>query len=491
MTLALYAVTIFPLLVIEHPPLLDYPNHLARLYVLENSTDDHLRKFYEPVWHLLPNLGFDVIGLALAQILPIDLVGRVFLALSFAVIGTAPIALSRALWRRYSVTSLFGFPLTFNLVLQQGFLAYLLGSGLAVWAFALFVGLARQPLWIRIIFTQIAALLLYICHLYALGIFALLCATFEISICYHAWREGRSFAEFRGLIVVIAPFIIPLLLFYSISETRAGSTVFFYQLFESKLWYMAFSLVIDPNIFSLIALSLAFLPLFIKRQPGQPTLHPMTRLSVLALLACVVLLPDQLFSSRNANWRAMLPLALIVVGSMSNPFSRPWMKPFAIATAFAATTVAALSSTMLWKDGDEIVREFDAIAESIPFGSRVFQIILDQDDALAVRPPSTLHVGARVVRRSSFSPSIFADTRHQPLRVKDPWERARRELGAVYYGSNVLPPDWDLVKRLHDFVLLIHIEPDSFGTAPLLPISAMPIKRGVRFTLYRIDSGSD
>ena len=51
-----------PLFVVEIPPILDYPNHLARLWLLSMSPPDPiLSSMYAPDWHLLPNLAIDAI----------------------------------------------------------------------------------------------------------------------------------------------------------------------------------------------------------------------------------------------------------------------------------------------------------------------------------------------------------------------------------------------------------------------------------------------
>ncbi|MEA2790465.1 MAG: hypothetical protein QOG73_2871, partial [Acetobacteraceae bacterium] len=55
--IGLCAVLAAPLFVIDVPPLLDYPNHLARAFVLASLPDDTvLARFYAPHWSIIPNL---------------------------------------------------------------------------------------------------------------------------------------------------------------------------------------------------------------------------------------------------------------------------------------------------------------------------------------------------------------------------------------------------------------------------------------------------
>ena len=58
---------LLPLFVVEIPPVLDYPNHLARLWLLSMSPPDPiLSSMYAPDWHLLPNLAIDATAHPLA-----------------------------------------------------------------------------------------------------------------------------------------------------------------------------------------------------------------------------------------------------------------------------------------------------------------------------------------------------------------------------------------------------------------------------------------
>ena len=63
--LALVLISLVPFVVVDVPAVLDYPNHLARIFVLAHPDDPDLSRFYAPHWRILPNLWFDVLGVAL------------------------------------------------------------------------------------------------------------------------------------------------------------------------------------------------------------------------------------------------------------------------------------------------------------------------------------------------------------------------------------------------------------------------------------------
>ncbi len=60
----------------------DWPNHLARVHVLAHyASSTAYQAYYEPAWGPYPNLGFDLLGVPLAKLLPVELVGQLFLSL--------------------------------------------------------------------------------------------------------------------------------------------------------------------------------------------------------------------------------------------------------------------------------------------------------------------------------------------------------------------------------------------------------------------------
>ena len=77
---ALSVILLAPLLITDVPPVLDYPNHLARLVLLAAGTNDKvLGPIFTPDWTIIPNLAGDVIGLTLLHLLPVHAAGRCLL----------------------------------------------------------------------------------------------------------------------------------------------------------------------------------------------------------------------------------------------------------------------------------------------------------------------------------------------------------------------------------------------------------------------------
>ena len=95
---ALIAVLLFPLVLVDVPPLLDYPNHLARAFVLASLPEDAaLGRFFAPHWTVIPNLAVDLLAPPLIHVLPVHVVGRLVIAAALILPALRPVARRRYL----------------------------------------------------------------------------------------------------------------------------------------------------------------------------------------------------------------------------------------------------------------------------------------------------------------------------------------------------------------------------------------------------------
>ena len=101
--LLLAVVLLVPLGLTEIPPLLDYPNHLARMDILANvARDPDLARIYGSNWQIVPNIGIDLAMPALMHLLSLTASGTVFLALALLMPLIGVVVLHRVLFRTVS-----------------------------------------------------------------------------------------------------------------------------------------------------------------------------------------------------------------------------------------------------------------------------------------------------------------------------------------------------------------------------------------------------
>ena len=96
------------------PGLIDLPGHVARYHVeLDIQRDPLLQRYYQFHWHLIPNLGIDLLVYPLARLFGLDLGVRLCVALIPAISVSGMLALTQAAHRRIPATSLIALPCAF------------------------------------------------------------------------------------------------------------------------------------------------------------------------------------------------------------------------------------------------------------------------------------------------------------------------------------------------------------------------------------------
>src|ERR1700730_11451568 len=150
--LILAAALLVPIWSVAFPPLLDYPDHLARPFVLAHLADPAFTfsRFYRADWGAYPYLGMDASLAVLGRLFPIETAGRIFLSLCVLALPAAawfflrqvnPGEDAAALWMLLIAGNVFfleGF-LNFDLSLAVGFLelgfwlSWLAKRGIARW----------------------------------------------------------------------------------------------------------------------------------------------------------------------------------------------------------------------------------------------------------------------------------------------------------------------------------------------------------------------
>ena len=210
-----------PLLMADTPPIFDYPSHLARVHILahldavpafaSNFTADSL---------LLPNVLSDLVLLALAPALGIELAGKVLLGLLLVLTVTGTLALGSAATGRPSVWPLLAAALAWNEVMLWGFLNYLLGVGLLLWGLAAWLHLGRLSRGGQLAAGAAFAVVLLLAHMVAFGLFAVGIAALELG---HAWTARlRALRSAARRLAASAAIFVPALALYLAASPANG-----------------------------------------------------------------------------------------------------------------------------------------------------------------------------------------------------------------------------------------------------------------------------
>jgi hypothetical protein len=139
------AALLVPVLVAQVPPLTDYPNHLARLWLLDGGADvPPVSGMYRITWDTLTNIGIDLLAVGLRPLFSYEVVGRLSVAAAVLLPPVGGVVLWRALHGRFHWWQLSFGLLAWSLGVLTGFLNFEIGLGLALLAAAADPALMRR-----------------------------------------------------------------------------------------------------------------------------------------------------------------------------------------------------------------------------------------------------------------------------------------------------------------------------------------------------------
>ena len=408
--LALLFIALIPLGLVSIPPLYDYPNHLARMYILLHGAESEvLQRFYRVNWTPIPNLAMDLLVPSFAAVMPLELAGRVFVGLTYVLITSGTVALHYALHRRVSLWPLLAFLFLYNRMFISGMMNYLFGVGLFLWAFAAWVYMRERSFRVRLSVSSFLALSLYFSHLSALGLYALAVVGYEI----WRWRDNTTaYRRVDGLAIAV-PFVLPAFVFAVLSPTvRVVSFMGYERILDvvkqkiGTLFLVAsnYNLVLDGVtlwillclfIFGLIARTLKVTP---------PARWPL----VFCALAYAVM-PSWLFGTTQADTRLAVALVLLWIAATSLSWKNDvWTHRLAIGLA-AILVVRIAVVAAHWHSADRVYAEFLAAFEEMPAGSRLLPVKANHLRGMSSysAPPIDQIASLAVITRSAYVPTIY------------------------------------------------------------------------------------
>lgn len=426
-----------PLLVTSLAPIIDLPNHLARIHVLaDGGADPALAAMFVPSWSFIPNLAMDVLLVPLAHVLPVYEAGRLFVALAIVLPVLGCVALHRAWWGAGHPWPWVSALTAYNAFLLFGLLNYVVGVGLALLGAAWAIGRTRVgPLaWL------VAALWGLGCMLSHLIGFGLLLLVAGVGVLVRDRREPRRLLAQVPLLGAMAVAPVALyLLFGPGSDSYVGGNQLGAALREAmgqdlladaatRLIWLA-SPFASPYGWLTVpsaALVAAIAGLALVRR--ELRVAPAAALSGGLLLGLFFLAPIGIGENGMVYQRLALPLALVAIAGMQPSLPRRLgMAAFAaVALLFAARGALA---GWVWHDQEHLLRDVRAAIAPVEPGARVLAVRdgthpwhVDPDERGAQRilrnTIAYTHLPALVlIERNAFFPLVFAARKKQPLAV--------------------------------------------------------------------------
>jgi hypothetical protein len=476
---AALAVSSVPLFSTILPPLLDYPNHLARMALLAGGPDAALGAYYRVDWAPLPDLAMDLIVPVLSRAMPLELAGKLFILMIFALLAGGTVWLNRALHGRWHWWPLAAFLLLYSRTLLWGFLNYLFGLGLMLGALALWLQLERRPV-SRAVASSIAALAIYLSHLSAFGVYALALAGIEAPALAALARQRAWPPVVRRLAVAGPQFVAPALLLIFWRHGASGPLAFniarkpdlLFSIFDN------YDRRFDATCFALFLLLLIGLAATRRLGPA-----PVLRLPLMLVTLAYLVMPSQLFGASGADHRLPVALFLLLIAG-SAPAWPSWLVAQVALSSLTLLFLLRLAVIeRVWLRSDQIYRDDLAALDLLPEGASL---------ALAA-PPRTVQAGGipalhlpvlAIARRHAFVPTLFAYAGQQPVALNQEGSALAAKDDTAALWAALTEPGGALPTALksYDFVVLVDQNPFTVPAHDCLA----PIRLNPSFQLFAI-----
>jgi hypothetical protein len=494
-TILLLTIAIGPIFVVAYPGLQDYPNHLARGFILLHSADPMLGRLYDVQWAPLPNLGWDIWVSVIGRVLPLELTGKLYLAASGLSVALGCFALNRALLSRWTFAPLLSVPFLFSSGFTMGFLNFELGVGCAMLAAGSWISTDHMHCIPRLILATIFSTGLYFIHLYGWAFYGVFVLGYELNLVWrhtnrlsdvgvglmHLLRDGTQAIPALSMLVYVGNTSVtpPLtMLGFKPPYIRIGQIEHLIDV-GHPIWNAA--------IFGLFVLLVGVI--FRRRwlEFRRDLIWP-----IVICLCIFFLLPDLISNTFYVSWRMLLMTLLIAIASCSpSEVGEARIRP--IMTGIALITLFIVSLQMWQWRSSEIGREaFVNIVQNVPEGSSLFVVHNGMtSQQLNNRAIGLYHVGAyAVLTRRALVQSMFTLPGQQVLRFRNPDIQSAPDSSATMLSEikrEFRKRGIDLAVHLQHFDYVVVHGPDSGDDLEALSSTAMTmIGHQQDFRLYKV-----
>jgi hypothetical protein len=403
----LCGLSLLPFVVIDHPPIVDFANHAARLSLACSPGDAAVAAMYRYNFGLIPNLATDLINWPLCGVIgPIAV-------LKATIVGSLGLAyFSGWLIQR----KLFGAPNAFlllvpafamNIVTSMGYINFLAGAAVACLMFALAIGRDRKFAALLAI-GNVGGLILFFCHIFALAMAVVLFFGLMLrdtprtllGIARAGLKTGAMFA-LPLLLIPLVPSAGEALRIDYIGKGRAAAALFMTQ-------------HPNPSIFGM----LLFIPLYLAMRKGWVRVERAMWWPLGALAAYVALVPSGLQEAIDIDARTMVALAWLFFASLQIVDHKREVSAAVAASAAGLVGFALLMTVLVWQPFSNEVAEFRKADRVLPAKALVLSVAPKDVTTSTAGSLAYGHLTSyATLDRRIFNPMDFTGVGMQPLRA--------------------------------------------------------------------------
>jgi hypothetical protein len=431
----LAAALLVPIWSAAFPPLLDYPNHLARSFVLAHLNDRAFTfsRFYRADWGAYPYLGMDASLAVLGRLFPIETAGRVFLSLCALALPAAAWFFLRQVNPGDDATALWALLIAWNVFFLEGFLNFDLSVAVGLFALGLWLRwLANYSIarWLAALTTFIA---LHFTHLLGFGIAGL------VVVAYLAF-DRRPLHDW----IWSGALALPGMAFY-LHSSRVGlsfQNIVFHGIEEKfdSLGMILHGYSPALDLISLIALGLWFWAAWWRNSEFQWNSRWLGIAAFLFVLFWAI--PWMWGEGSDLDIRVLPVLFVVILATARVGRRAKWLAAIPL-LLFAARTV---NMTQHFAAAQPELADLARSFEAVPRGALVLPIVEGDQDP--IERPFTHFWAYGVIRRGWFSPYLMDTAGETPMRIiYDSYTP-----DGFWFHVYDEPPDWKQVQSDYEYV---------------------------------------
>ena len=422
---ALSALALVPVATTPIPAMVDYLNHLARMYELAAPTSP----YYHAAWKLYPNLAMDLIVPILARWTGVEMAGRLFLLASQILVVTGAIAIELRVKRRFESAGFVALLYLFNVPFAWGFLNFEFAMGVALWGIAAWLAV-REAAWpIRFVVNAIFVVALFAGHLFALGLYGVTLGLHETwaqawaQARAQAWAAGRTDRPVRRVLatgLLLAAPVVALAIVMAATGSSVGGSDTQWQAVMKPLWPV-YLLNGDSTFIAMCgtaALAWLVRAMVIRRELAFVASGVWLAVGFGVLY---LVIPGSLLGTQFVDIRVLVGAVMILPAFVSVTFASPRGARIAAAVVGAVTLANIVVVERVWSSYQPVYRDMIASFAELTPRSRVLVAHAGE----AGDPPigrlteyPLYHAPTLAVHYAgAFVPSLFTTAGKQPLTV--------------------------------------------------------------------------
>lgn len=410
-----FIVLVAPIWVVEIPPLVDLPNHAARISILANYDDSKFfREHFEVLYEPIPNMGMDMLLMPLAELVGIWTAFKIFLSLIVVLFVVGCQLIAGVLHKNaLTFTSLVAPFLLYGSTLFYGYLNYLLSVALFLICFGLWLRWRDSLTALRFLFLSVLVFAVYLSHLSSFAFLGLAIVLYNL---YQTRSKGPKERSVAFWLADASLFLAPAIAFLTFIRGSGSVGTLEWEGFRKKLVVSIGPLLSYDNFVDIICYGavLGFIAWLLFRK--RIVVNRSVLFVSLSFFLLFFVAPTSLFTAGDADARIVLPAYCLLILSID---SRSVMRDY-VPIAILILALLGFRQVMIgdrWHQMSSTLTNAAQIYDKLPANSFVY-VTYGQgylEDTPKTERIKFLSIGLATIDRGVIWPRLFAIRGQQPL----------------------------------------------------------------------------